>query len=283
MCIFPQVNPLHANTAMPANTHKRAGRSSRCTTTCRREQPPEAVRPIRDEIEQRVEPPARRGCNTRTVNKLYAHVTEMSPIVPTQNPPYCLLRCHFGNSTNARQRQQTRRNTDCKSVGKRLPRFESWTCHRGQRVSGPAATGLSCGPVRSSRSGGVKCGCHRVEVVGKQMPVAVGRQHRCLVPDQALHHFDVRPGTDRQRRTRMPQIVQAHTVTPVDRSGGFGEGVAGLTEGQVPAAARRREHQRVAIATAISFSSSRVRDAGIGTARAVWFFVGSSTRPVLRT
>jgi len=34
MSIFPKVNPLHANTAMPANTRKRAGRSSRCTSTC---------------------------------------------------------------------------------------------------------------------------------------------------------------------------------------------------------------------------------------------------------
>jgi hypothetical protein len=43
---------------------------------------------------------------------------------------------------------------DCKSVGLRLPRFESWICHQGQAVSGPAATVFSCGPVRS-KSGAV--------------------------------------------------------------------------------------------------------------------------------
>src|SRR6476660_5927397 len=38
---------------------------------------------------------------------------------------------------------------DCKSVGLRLRRFESCTCHPGQRVFRPLWTGLGTGPVRS--------------------------------------------------------------------------------------------------------------------------------------
>src|ERR1700730_4359262 len=38
---------------------------------------------------------------------------------------------------------------DCKSVGLRLPRFESWISHGGWRVCGPAAAILSCGPVQN--------------------------------------------------------------------------------------------------------------------------------------
>jgi hypothetical protein len=41
-------------------------------------------------------------------------------------------------------------HADCKSVGVRLPRFESWTCHKGQRGFLPVVTGRRVGTARRS-------------------------------------------------------------------------------------------------------------------------------------
>jgi hypothetical protein len=89
----------------------------------------------------------------------------------------------------------------------------------------------SARPCRKLRDG--------VQVVGEEVPVAVQRQHRRLVPQKPLHHLHVRARTDHQRRTGVPQVMQPGTVDPADRRDRVREGVARLPEGQMPAAPRQ--------------------------------------------
>ena len=80
---------------------------------------------------------------------------------------------------------------DCKSVGLRLRRFESCTCHQ---PPWSATTLLRCSrledghrpqSVRSRLRGRVESVRNRVQTVGEQVAVSVERQHRRLVAQQA--------------------------------------------------------------------------------------------------
>ena len=72
---------------------------------------------------------------------------------------------------------------DCKSVGVCLPRFESWTCHPGQRLFfvGPRDAQMLAGTQLVRTGSRVERIRHRVQIVGEQVPAAVERQRRRLV------------------------------------------------------------------------------------------------------
>ena len=54
---------------------------------------------------------------------------------------------------------------DCKSVGLRLQRFESSTCHPDQAPFRGGLIALRARPLRSSRGGTIECDAHGVEIV----------------------------------------------------------------------------------------------------------------------
>ena len=97
---------------------------------------------------------------------------------------------------------------DCKSVGLRLPRFESWTCHQGQRlvlVSGTARNPVS---VRSGSAAESKATATASRSSGKRWPyrssVSPGRGQR--IPDRVQRW---------RRRARVPSDPAHGTVNSV--------------------------------------------------------------------
>ena len=119
---------------------------------------------------------------------------------------------------------------------------------------------------------------HSVQIVWEQVPVTVECQRRCLVPEKPLHDFDVRTAADRQRRARVPQIVQPHAAA-ANRRDGLRERVAHFSMARYSPRGGGNANSSPPRSSS-SVASSRATHAGSGTVRAVWFFGAPSTSQV---
>jgi hypothetical protein len=115
------------------------------------------------------------------------------------------------------------------------------------------------------------------------MAVAVQGQGRGLVAQQLLNPLQVRAGADRQRRARMAQIVQSGPLQPMTAAANFWNAYRACPSVRYSLPRADGNTSPPPSLVAISVSSSFAKDSGTGTVRLVWFFVGPSTNPVLRT
>jgi hypothetical protein len=72
---------------------------------------------------------------------------------------------------------------DCKSVGLRLPRFESWICHQGRVMFSISATGRNAVSVR------------RASAAESKASATVEREPGGLVVEKSLADFHIRART----------------------------------------------------------------------------------------
>jgi hypothetical protein len=139
---------------------------------------------------------------------------------------------------------QLAEETDSKPVQCEFESHRGHSCAAGQRHFYSVGTARRGGIVRSSFRGHIKSVRNFVQVVGEQMPVAVQRERRRLVPEKCLQNLHIGPGSDGQTRAGVTQFMRCEPAN-AGRFGGRVEHPPDFTYGQV-AAATGREQQPLA-------------------------------------